>query len=238
MKSSYYLKHDLDARQDGRIRALLMKLGARGYGIYWMIAEDLYREGGRIVRDYAALAWAYHEQAEDIKAVAEDFDLFFDDAGKIACHRVDHYLSDREEAVKEGHAAILRRKRPDGSPWLLNRDPTRSDIGTLRVPLYQERRGKESYITAAKRPPSAADLSSLADQKSVKTALTPTDNELLLMQLPFSFGDIPKGRRVIDIDVISAQALLDQAPRLGLKLRRALAARLKIKSDEKIGGGS
>lgn len=92
----------------------------------------------------------------------------------------------------------------------------------------------QQQITAANGTPSAADLSKLADSKHVKHALKKSDADLLKTQLPFSFGDIPRGRQVIDIDPVSAKKIMDTHDNLGLNLRCALLARIKLKESESI----
>lgn len=219
--SSFYLKHDLDAREDEKMRALLMKLGARGYGIYWMVAEDLYRNSGRIARDYAAMAWTYHEPVKDVKAVVEDFDLFYDSNGKIGCRRVDRGLTERKEASEQarlaGRASAAKRA---------------SNASSTTVQPGEERRGKEGEDRTA--APAAADLakelSTVVDKLGTTSGLN--GEQLLELQLPFSFGDIPKGRRVLDIAPDCAKAILAKMPRLGFDLTRALRYRIKIKQDE------
>lgn len=225
MKSTFYLKHDLDARNDQKMVALRMKLGASGYGIYWMIAEKITGEGGRIVRDYQALAWEFHVPAKDIKAVVEDHGCFYDADGKIACRRIDRDLADRREAQKQAAEAGRRSgeaRRKAAAELALNGRSSPVEQG-------QERKEGEEVKTAA---PAAADLSKKLSTTVDKLCKTPIPEANLDIQLPFSFGDIPKGRRVLDIDPTSCRAILDKAARLGLDLRRALEARIKIKQDE------
>lgn len=221
MKSSFYFKHDLDARGDEKMRALLMKKGATGYGTYWMIVEDLYHNKGRLTRDYEALSWDYRQPDKEIKAVVEDFGLFYDKDGKIACRRVDRGLAELEECRAQAREA----GRQGGLKRSLN-------ARLALVKQGEERKGEEGdEITAA---PAAADLSkelSTAVDKSVdKMALN--GEQLLELQLPFSFGDIPKGRRISDIAPACAKAILDKARGLSFDIQRALRYRIKLKVDE------
>lgn len=221
MKSSFYFKHDLDARHDEKMRAMIMKMGAGGYGIYWMIVEDLYRGKGRLVRDYDAMAWDYRVPQQEIKSVAENYGLFYDTHGKIACRRVDRDLDSRREASERASAA----GKASARQRVVN------DSLTTRQP-GEDRRGEEGEEKTA--APSAADLSKIADSKQVKHALKKTGADLLEIQLPFSFGDIPKGRRIIDIAPDCAKAILERSARLGLQLRMALEARIALKQSEAI----
>lgn len=116
---SQYFKHDYDARSDERITKLRMKMKAAGYGIYWLVIEKLYQSNGRLDRDFVALSWSLHEDAKDIKAVVEDFDLFYDAKGKIACKRVDCELDYRadmaEKASRAGRKSARQRAFNDRS---------------------------------------------------------------------------------------------------------------------------
>ena len=132
MKSSFYFKHDLDAREDGKMRALIMKHGATGYGIYWMVVEDLYRNKGRLNRDYKALSWAYHQPQQRVKAVVEECAMFYDYKGKIASRRVDRDLVSRRESSEKASAA----GKASAVQRALNKKSTVSQPG-------EERRGEE-----------------------------------------------------------------------------------------------
>jgi len=74
---SNYFPHDSNARNDDRIIAVRMRLGAEGYGIYFMLLERL-REGNgyTCAKDYNVMAFDLRVSAEKVKAVVEDFGLF------------------------------------------------------------------------------------------------------------------------------------------------------------------
>lgn len=147
MKSSFYFKHDLDAREDDKIRALIYRHGATGYGIYWMLVEDLYRNKGRLNRDYAVLARAYRQPQLKVKAVVEEYAAFYDAKGKIACRRVDRDLVSRressEKASKAGKISAAQRA--------LNKRSTVSQPG-------EERRGKEGKERETTGAPSLFEI--------------------------------------------------------------------------------
>lgn len=149
MKSSLYFKHDLDARADEKMRAMIIKHGATGYGIYWMVIEDLYRNKGRLNRDYKALSWAYHQPQPKVKAVVEDFDAFYDAKGKIACRRVDRGLSElkrfREQARLAGRQGGLKRAARVrlGSA---TQNPSKERIGEERKGEREESAGNPTLL--------------------------------------------------------------------------------------------
>lgn len=75
-KESFYFSHDSNARSDDKIIRLRAKYGARGYGIYFMIIELLHEAtDNQLPRDYEAIAFELHEDAEVVKDVMENFNL-------------------------------------------------------------------------------------------------------------------------------------------------------------------
>ena len=73
-------RHDINERNKSNVIKLRMKYGAAGYGIYMMLLERLAMEPTlRSELDYDMLAYEFHESAELIRHVIEDFDLFIID---------------------------------------------------------------------------------------------------------------------------------------------------------------
>ena len=83
-KKTSYFSHDSNARNDEKILAVRMRLGAEGYGIYFMLIERLRDESDYTsVKDYNMIAFDLRVSAEKVKSVVEDFGLFsFTDNGK------------------------------------------------------------------------------------------------------------------------------------------------------------
>lgn len=79
-----YFTHDSNARNSDKIIPLRSKMGAEGYGIYFMILERLREEPSYMsVKDYNMLAFDLRVDAAKVKAVVENFGLFvFTDDGK------------------------------------------------------------------------------------------------------------------------------------------------------------
>lgn len=76
-KTCNYFSHDAGARNDSRILRLRMKLGAAGYGIYFMILERMRdEESYELPCDYSVIAYDLHEDEDTVRAVIEDFGLF------------------------------------------------------------------------------------------------------------------------------------------------------------------
>lgn len=76
MKDAYYFKHDSNARNDPKIKALINKYGMSGYGRFWVIVEML-RESSNyklVDKPYIWNALAEHMQctSDDVKTFIKD----------------------------------------------------------------------------------------------------------------------------------------------------------------------
>lgn len=79
-----YFSHDSNARNSDKLMKVRMKLGAEGYGIFFMLIERLREEEGyKSTIDYDTLAFDLRVEPEKVKQVVENFDLFkFTEDGK------------------------------------------------------------------------------------------------------------------------------------------------------------
>lgn len=79
-----YFPHDSNARNSDKLIPVRMKLGAEGYGIYFMILERLREEADYMsVKDYNTLAFDLRVDTSKVKSIVEEFGLFvFTDDGK------------------------------------------------------------------------------------------------------------------------------------------------------------
>lgn len=77
MAKANYFSHDAGARNDARILRLRMKLGAEGYGVYFMLLEWLREsEAYELAEDVETIAFDLRVEAETVRMVIEDFGLF------------------------------------------------------------------------------------------------------------------------------------------------------------------
>lgn len=77
-KDAFYFSHDCNARNDVKILKLRRILGAKGYGIFWMLIEVLreskeYKLPITIVKE---LSFDFRESEEIILTIINDFELF------------------------------------------------------------------------------------------------------------------------------------------------------------------
>lgn len=70
-------RHSSNERNTSNVLKLRLRLGAAGYGVYMMLLERLAEEPQlRAELDYDILAYDFHVEADMIRQVVEDFDLF------------------------------------------------------------------------------------------------------------------------------------------------------------------
>ena len=79
-----YFSHDSNARNSDKLMKVRMKLGAEGYGIFFMLIERLREEEGyKSTIDYDTLAFDLRVEPEKVKQIVENYDLFkFTEDGK------------------------------------------------------------------------------------------------------------------------------------------------------------
>ncbi|WP_099950581.1 Lin1244/Lin1753 domain-containing protein [Ezakiella peruensis] len=104
-----YFSHDSNARNDTKILNLRAKLGAEGYGIYFMLLERLREDSDYMsVTDYNAIAFDLRVDAGKVKSVVEDFGLFaFTEDG--ACFYSESFR--RRMSLKDNKANEISEKR-------------------------------------------------------------------------------------------------------------------------------
>jgi hypothetical protein len=138
MRDTYYFSHDYNARTDSKIKRLIARHGLMGYGIYWAIVEDLYQNANALPTDYEGIAFDIRSDAETVKSIVNDFDLFKVEADLFGSLSVQRRLDEREQ--KSTKARDSARKRWDKDANAL---PTQSDRNAIKG---KERKGKEKKV--------------------------------------------------------------------------------------------
>ena len=77
-KDAYWFPHDANAKRDPKVMLLRHELGAEGYGLYWMLVEDLRDQSNYClpVRLLPALAKEYGTTETKLDAVVKGYGLF------------------------------------------------------------------------------------------------------------------------------------------------------------------
>ena len=107
-----YFSHDSNARNSDKLMKVRMKLGAEGYGIFFMLIERLREEEGyKSTIDYDTLAFDLRVEPEKVKQVVENYDLFkitedgkyfYSDSFNERMEMMDAKRKKRAEAGKKG----------------------------------------------------------------------------------------------------------------------------------------
>ena len=109
MKKTYF-NHDSNARNDYRIIKLRAKLGYEGYGIFWSLLEMLFIEENKIcIEDYDALAFGLQCDANKLKQVIEDFDLFVIEDDCFYSKRLNNHIEEINNKSKKAKESINKR---------------------------------------------------------------------------------------------------------------------------------
>jgi uncharacterized protein DUF4373 len=121
-KEALYFSHDLNARHDKKIGALVKDYKAAGYGVFWAAVEMMHEEGGVLELDdvtYAALAKDLNEKMEFIKSIIvkciNTYKLFFMIEEKLKSNRVDKNITKRKSISKvRSDAAFAKHLQTNG----------------------------------------------------------------------------------------------------------------------------
>ena len=109
MKKTYF-NHDSNARNDYRIIKLRAKLGYEGYGIFWSLLEMLFIEENKIcIEDYDALAFGLQCDANKLKQLIEDFDLFVIEDNCFYSKRLNNHIEEINNKSKKAKESINKR---------------------------------------------------------------------------------------------------------------------------------
>jgi hypothetical protein len=141
MKTSYYFSHDYNARQDIKIRRMIIKHGMTAYGIWWAIIEDLYNNANALETDYECIAIDLRVDVELVKAVINDFDLFVIKDGYFGSMSVQNRIDERNlRSKKAADSANVRWSRD------ANALQPQSESNAIKERKGKEKKEKESIL--------------------------------------------------------------------------------------------
>jgi hypothetical protein len=143
MKDTFYFSHDYNARSDDKIKPILRKFGMLGYGIFWSIIEDLYNNANALRTDYESIAFDLHSEANIIKSIINDFDLFVVKDCFFGSLSVQKRLEERNSKSLKAKESAFKRWNKDANA--LPTHSERIEIGCDSNAI-KERKGKEIKI--------------------------------------------------------------------------------------------
>lgn len=120
-----YLQHQSNSFTDIKIIKMRSKLGIESYGIFWALLELLFNEENKLcVDDYSVLAFSLQCDADKLKSVIEDFDLFIIEDNCFYSKRLN-------EHIDTINSKSLKAKESVNKRWEKIR--TNNDSNTSRV---------------------------------------------------------------------------------------------------------
>jgi len=135
-KDTFYFSHDYNTRADDKIKGLIRKHGMTGYGVFWAIVEDLYNNANALRTDYEGIAYDLRVDAEMVKSIINDYDLFCFENGSFGSTSIEKRLDERNN--KSGKARESALKRWNKVKEDANAMPTHSERNAIK-----ERKGKD-----------------------------------------------------------------------------------------------
>ena len=126
MKSLYF-SHDFDSRTDIKIRNLIRAHGMTGYGIYWALVEDLYRNANAMRTHYDLYAFEMRVEEDVIRSVINDFDLFNIDGDTFSSDSVERRINDINERSSKAATSAKHRWNKEESERNANAMQTQCD---------------------------------------------------------------------------------------------------------------
>jgi hypothetical protein len=136
MKDTFYFAHDYNCRSDVKIKKLIRAHGINGYGIYWILVEDLYNNSNELPTDYDGIAYELRCDIEVIKSVINDFELFIIDGDVFGSLSVEKRLGERDEKSRKARENINKR-------WAKQNNDTNVLLKEYKSNTIKERKEKE-----------------------------------------------------------------------------------------------
>jgi len=132
-----YLQHQSNSFTDIKIIKMRSRLGIESYGIFWALLELLFNEENKLcIDDYSVLAFSLQCDADKLKSVIEDFDLFVIEDGCFYSKRLNEHIDTiNSKSIKAKESASKRWNNA-------NAKRTYSDSNASRVEYSKEDKSK------------------------------------------------------------------------------------------------
>lgn len=165
MKKSYF-RHDYNARNDIKLQSVITKYGAVGIGVYWIIVEMLYQNGGELPLDIARnISVAYFTDFKVVESVINDFDLFENDGNVFWSVRIRQTI-DNTKKVSDARKAASRQRwsrkqeKPENpeSRKTASHPPAKEELSLFTQPEEQKKR---TYF----KPPTVEEVAAYVKEK-------------------------------------------------------------------------
>lgn len=135
-----YFSHDYCARNDPKLQEVLFEHGVAGLGVFWVLIENLYEQGGELpLSACKSIAFALHTESNIVESVVRDFNLFQNDGEKFWSNSVNARINKRNDITEKRKQAAL-------SSWLSRREKqmqSKSDAKVMDCNAIKENKIKE-----------------------------------------------------------------------------------------------
>ena len=114
-KETFYFSHDYNAKNNIKIKRLIVKHGYEGYGLYWAMIEDLYQNANALPLDYDCIAYDFRVSSDLIESIINDFDLFEVGEDAFGSLSVQRRLDKRNEKSLKARQSAMKRWGDDAN---------------------------------------------------------------------------------------------------------------------------
>lgn len=136
-EDTFYFSHDYNSRSDKNVKRLLAKHGILGYGVFWAIVEDLYNNANALPLHYDSIAYDLRADADMVKSIIHDFDLFVSDGTNFGSTSVEARLAKRNQKSKKASESAYKR-------WGKPTNDANALQSQCEPNAIKERKGKET----------------------------------------------------------------------------------------------
>ncbi|MDK2952008.1 MAG: hypothetical protein PWQ77_1673 [Kosmotogales bacterium] len=176
MKDAYYFSHDSNARNDPKILSLTLKYGVAGYGMFWILLENM-RESENYKLEhkqyiYNSLAYQMHVTGEEVETFIKDcideFELFKSDGeffwSESLLKRMDKFNDIRE-----------KRKKAAEARWNQENNDNNNEINTQDMQMHNTSNADEMQRDAKKRKENKIKLNNIKLNKIKENEKNPEE---------------------------------------------------------------
>jgi hypothetical protein len=150
-KEAYYFSHDANSRNDPKILSMMLDYGIEGYGMFWIVVENLREQDGyKLKQDkstWRALAMQLHKTVEEIKTFIEEcineYELFETDEVFFYSLSLLRRMNKKDEVTQ-------KRKDAANARWNKNKDTNAMQVHNKSNTDAMQLDAKESKLNEKK----------------------------------------------------------------------------------------
>lgn len=155
MRNDQYFRHDASASANQKLITLMLKEGARGYGVYWILLEMLRKRNDfRLPLDFlGAVSSICHTHRRVVERVVRDYDLFVVEDG--------YFYSPGMNKRMGAFLAKISKNSKESTPDSDGNELKSSDLSLLSARVEEEKRGEQSNSSRETEAAAAAAVAAL-----------------------------------------------------------------------------